>query len=280
MAAIEITDKEFDQIKDLMYRRTGVHLKPTKKPLVMTRLRKRLEELKMARFTDYIPLLERDTGTELEIFINALTTNETYFFRHSKQFNYLYEHILPSVLARGASQGFKLKVWSGASSSGEEPYSIAITCREFFKGRPGWKVDLVASDINTEVINEAKEGVYSERSIKDVPSSLKDKLFVPAVSTEHKMWKEFKLSETITKSVRFTQHNLLKPFAEKDFDVIFLRNVMIYFDNESKQKVVDNVLASLKPGGYFIISLSESLNDVRTNVTQVFSGVYQKAGSA
>ena len=279
MSSIEITDREFDQIKDMMYRRTGVHLKPTKKPLVMTRLRKRLDELKLSRFTDYIPLLERDTGPELEIFINALTTNETYFFRHSKQFNYLYEEILPSIMARGAAQGFKVKIWSGASSSGEEPYSIAITCREFFKGRPGWRVDLVASDINTEVIDEAKEGVFSERSIKDVPPALKDKFFVPFPSTENKMWKEFKLSETITKSVRFTQHNLLKPFGEHDFDIIFLRNVMIYFDNESKQKVVDNVLASLKPGGYFIISLSESLNDVRNHVTQVFSGVYQKEGS-
>ncbi len=138
----------------------------------------------------------------------------------------------------------------------------------------------MASDINTEVINEAKEGVFSERSIKDVPPKLKEKFFVPSVSTENKMWREFKLSDTIINSVRFTPHNLLKPFGERDFDIIFLRNVMIYFDNESKQKVVDNVLASLKPGGYFIISLSESLNDVRNNVTQVFSGVYQKAGSS
>jgi chemotaxis protein methyltransferase CheR len=267
---LDITDQEFDKIKDMMYRRTGVHLKPTKKPLVLTRLRKRLEELKMSRFTEYIPLLDRDSGPELEIFINALTTNETYFFRHSKQFNYLYEVVLPSIVARGASQGLQARIWSGASSSGEEPYSIAITTKQFFKGRPGWKVNLVASDINSEVIAEAKEG-------KDVPPTLKDKYFVPADSTEHKMWKEFQLSREILSSVRFVQHNLMKPFAEKDFDVIFLRNVMIYFDNESKQKVVDNVLASLRPGGYFFISLSESLNDVRTNVTQVFSGVYQKA---
>ncbi|MFH0753623.1 MAG: protein-glutamate O-methyltransferase CheR, partial [Candidatus Omnitrophota bacterium] len=257
---MEITDKEFDHIKDLMYRRTGVHLKPTKKPLVMTRLRKRLEELKISRFMDYIPLVERENGPEIEIFINALTTNETYFFRHTKQFNYLYEHILPEILAKGARQGFHARIWSGASSSGEEPYSIAMTCREFFKGRPGWKVHMVASDINSEVIAEAKEGVFSERSIKDVPVSFKEKYFTPHTSTENKMWKEFQLSDLIINSVKFTQHNLLKPFAEKDFDVIFLRNVMIYFDPESKQKVVDNVLASLKPGGYFFISLSESLS--------------------
>ncbi|MBF0331259.1 MAG: protein-glutamate O-methyltransferase CheR [Candidatus Omnitrophica bacterium] len=275
---LEITDKEFDVIQELMYRRTGVHLKPTKKPLVMTRLRKRLEELKMTRFTDYIPLVERDSGSEMEIFINALTTNETYFFRHSKQFNYLYEHILPEIVANGARQGFQARIWSGASSSGEEPYSIAITCKEFFKGRPGWKVHLVASDINSEVLAEAKEGLFSDRSIKDVPATIKEKYFKEHVNTKNKMWKEFELSDAIKSTVKFTQHNLLKLFAEKDFDVIFLRNVMIYFDPESKQKVVDNVLASLKPGGHFIISLSESLSDVRTSLTQVYSGIYQKAG--
>jgi chemotaxis protein methyltransferase CheR len=261
-----------------MYRRTGVHLKETKKPLVMTRLRKRLEELKITRFTDYIPLVEREGGPEIEVFINALTTNETYFFRHAKQFNYFYENILPEIVANGPAHGFQARIWSGASSSGEEPYSIAITCKEFFKGKPGWKVHLVASDINSEVLAEAKEGLFSDRSIKDVPQSLKDKYFMEHVNSKNKMWKEFQLSDAIKSTVKFTQHNLLKLFPEKDFDVIFLRNVMIYFDPQSKQKVVDNVLASLKPGGYFIISLSESLSDVKTSLTQVYSGVYQKAG--
>ncbi|MEI8011734.1 MAG: protein-glutamate O-methyltransferase CheR [Candidatus Omnitrophota bacterium] len=273
---LDITDKEFNLIKDIMYRRTGVLLKPTKKPLVMTRLRKRLEELQLGHFLEYIPRLEKDGAPELEIFINALTTNETYFFRHTKQFNYFYETILPSIVERGGHRGFQLKIWSAASSSGEEVYSLAIACREFFKGRPGWKVNLMASDINSDVIHEAREGVFSERSIKEIPASLKEKYFSPFMGQEHRMWKEFKLSDTIINSVHFVQHNLLKPFAEKDFDVIFLRNVMIYFDLESKQKVVDNVLGSLKPGGHFVISLSESLNDVRCGLTQVASGIYQK----
>ncbi len=273
---IDITDKEFDLIKDIMYKRTGVLLKPTKKPLVMTRLRSRLEELHLTRFLDYVPLIEKETGSEMEIFINALTTNETYFFRHTKQFNYFYETILPSIVSKGSSNGFNARIWSGASSSGEEPYSIAMTCREFFKGKSGWKVHLIASDINSEVIGEAKEGIYSERSIKEVPETLKSKYFKPYEGSRNKMWKEFNLDPALKSTVRFVQHNLLKPFAEKDFDVVFLRNVMIYFDSQSKQKVVDNVLASLKPGGYFLISLSESLNDVKTSLKTVSSGIYQK----
>ena len=273
---IEITDKEFELVKDILYKRTGVLLKPTKKPLVMTRLRSRLEELHISRFLDYVPLIEKESSPEMEVFINALTTNETYFFRHTKQFNYLYETILPGIIAKGGGHGFNIRIWSGASSSGEEPYSIAMTCREFLKGRSGWKLNMVASDINSEVIAEAREGIYSERSIKEVPEALKAKYFKPYEGSRNKMWKEFNLDASLKNSVRFVQHNLLKPFAEKDFDVIFLRNVMIYFDNESKQRVVDNVLASLAPGGYFLISLSESLNDIRTALKPVASGIYQK----
>jgi chemotaxis protein methyltransferase CheR len=274
---IEITDKEFDQIKDIMYRRTGVHLKPTKKPLVMTRLRGRLEELRMTRFLDYIVHLEKDKGPEFEFFINALTTNETYFFRHTKQFNFLYEKVFPELLEKKKATR-EVRIWSAASSTGEEPYSIALTAKSFFKNHPGWKVNLIASDINTEVLEDAKNGIYSERSIKEVPEPLKQKYFSECDKNNNRMWQQYQLSKEILSMVHFTQHNLLGQFREKDFDIIFIRNVMIYFDNESKQKVVDNVSASLALGGYFFISLSESLNDVRTSLGTVSSGVYQKQG--
>jgi chemotaxis protein methyltransferase CheR len=135
---------------------------------------------------------------------------------------------------------------------------------------------MVASDINSEVIAEAKEGIYSERSIKEVPESFKAKYFRPYEGSRNRMWKEFALDDSIKSGVKFVQHNLLKPFSESNFDVIFLRNVMIYFDSASKQKVVDSVLASLAPGGYFFISLSESLTDVKTSLKMVSSGIYQK----
>lgn len=272
---IEITDKEFDQIKEIMYRRTGVHLKPTKKPLVMTRLRGRLEELRMTRFLDYIVFLEKDKGSEFEIFINALTTNETYFFRHAKQFNFLYEKVFPELLERKGAKR-EVRIWSAASSTGEEPYSIALSVRSFFKNHAGWKVNLIASDINTEVLEDAQNGIYSERSIKEVPESLKKKYFTACTANNNRMWQQYQLSKEILSMVQFTPHNLLNQFRERDFDIIFIRNVMIYFDNESKQKVVDNVSASLAQGGYFFISLSESLNDVRTPLRTVSSGVYQK----
>lgn len=275
---IEIRDKEFNLLRDLMYKKTGVFLKTTKKPLISARLRKRLEELGFSNFQDYVMLLENDSGSELEIFINALTTNETFFFRHTKQFNYLYENVFPALREKKRSRQDEITIWCAACSTGEEPYSIAIASKEFFKTEQSFKVNILASDINSGVIQEAKAGVYSERSVKDVPKSLLAKYFQPKFFGKNESIRKYQLSDIIRNSVTFFEHNLLTCFSKKNIDIIFLRNVMIYFDAKSKQTVVSNVEANLSPGGHFFISLSESLNDVNTSLTSVFSGVFQKQG--
>lgn len=272
---MQITDKEFDQIKTIMYRRSGVHLRPTKKAQVLSRLSRRLEELQMGSFSEYITLIEKESSPELEILINRLTTNETFFFRHTKQFNYFYEVVLPHIVSQD-KPGRTIKIWSAASSSGDEAYSLSMTTREYLKAHPGWKYYIVASDINSKVLEEARAGIFSERAVKEMPDVFKNKYLTPYEDNKNKMWKQFILDASIRNSVKFMQHNLLKPFAEKDFDVIFLRNVIIYFDNESKQKVVDNVTASLVPGGHLFISLAESLNDIQTPIKLISSGVYRK----
>ncbi|MCK5579811.1 MAG: protein-glutamate O-methyltransferase CheR [Candidatus Omnitrophica bacterium] len=274
---LRVTDKEYNALKDIMYARTGVLLKPTKKPLILTRLRKRLEELNIKRFMEYVPLLEDKRSSEIEIFVNALTTNETYFFRHTKQFNFLFEKIFPEIIETRRAEGRReIKIWTAACSTGEEPYSIAIACREFFFKHPGWGVKICASDVNSDVLAFAKEGKYSERSLKEVPETMVKKYFREMDFDNKKKWQSFALSDEIKKMVDFYQHNLLKPFVQKGFDVIFLRNVMIYFDNESKQKVVSNIQNNLITGGYFFISLSESLSDVNSQLEGIRSGIYQK----
>ncbi|MCD4780385.1 MAG: protein-glutamate O-methyltransferase CheR [Candidatus Omnitrophica bacterium] len=268
---LAITDTEFEQIKKIMYARTGVFLKPSKKQLVVTRLRKRLEQLDLEQFQEYIHLLEKNQGDELEFFINALTTNETYFFRHTKQFNYLYEKILPELKSK---PGREIRIWCAACSTGEEPYSVAITCQEFFRHNPGGRYSIYASDVNSDVLSFARTGQYLERSFKETPPNLTTRYFSQTENVA-KVRKEFVIKQNLKKNIRFMQHNLLKPFAEKKIDVIFLRNVMIYFDNDSKSKVVNNLISSLSPGGYIMISLSESLNDVSSPLTNIFSGVYK-----
>lgn len=262
-----------------MYARTGVQLKDTKKPLVIARLRSRLEELGMKRFSDYLPLIEKSGSPEMEVFINALTTNETYFFRHTKQFNMLFETIFPEISEQKRKTNQKeIKIWTAACSTGEEPYSLAIASKEFFKDKPFFKVRILASDINTRVINTAKLGRYNERSLKELSENLRNKYFTSVDSSERriKLNPEFALKDDVKKSVEFFQHNLLERSSHKDVDIIFLRNVMIYFNNESKQKVVSNIEQNLVSGGYFFISLSETLNDVKSQLKSVSSGIYKK----
>ncbi|MBL8013826.1 MAG: hypothetical protein JNN05_08270 [Candidatus Omnitrophica bacterium] len=267
---LDITDKEFESIQKITYSRIGVNLRPTKKPLILSRLRKRLEDLNFSTFTPYIALLEKSGSEELEIFINAVTTNETYFFRHTGQFNYLYEQILPSLIAKDQK---KVTVWSGASSTGEEPYSLAIALIEFAKKNRGFTFELSASDINTEVLEEAKEGIYDPRSLKEVPQSLVDKYFTKQ-STKH--GERFAISSEVKSRVEFFQHNLLTPSYKRNVDIIFLRNVLIYFDRQVKENVVNLLEPCLVKGGHFFISYSENLNDIKSSLELIGHGIFIK----
>ena len=245
---LTITDEEFDKISKITYAKTGVNLRPTKKPLVLSRLRGRLEELKFSNFTQYIAVLEKPQSEEIENFINAVTTNETYFFRHTGQFNYLLETILPSFVQQGRK---KVTVWSGASSSGEEPYSIAILLMEFCKKNPSFSFEVFASDINTEVLAEAKEGLYDPRSLKEMPDSLIERYFTKVKTP--KRGEQFAISPQVKSKVNFFQHNLRTSSDKKNVDIIFLRNVLIYFDRTVKEQVVNLLEASLVNNGIFLL---------------------------
>lgn len=274
---LDITDAEFKSIRDIMYRRTGVNLKDSKRPLVITRLRKRLQDLSLNTFQEYIAILSRPNSDELETFINAITTNETYFYRHIKQFDYLKDKILPALIEKKRALGKKeIKVWSAASSTGEEPYSIAILFKEFFKDKPNWKISLYASDVNSDVLSFARIGRYPERSFRELPDVLKKKYCVPVPQENTIRQQEYDLSPDIKKMVTFAQHNLLHPPKYTQCDIIFLRNVLIYFDNTIKQKVVSLIEQGLSSDGYLFISLSESLNDVSSGCNFMQTGIYKK----
>jgi len=272
---IEITDKEFEEVKDIMYNTTGVFLKPSKRTLVITRLRTRLEELGLETYAQYAKLLKEPKSSEMEVFINALTTNETYCFRHAKQFNYLFETVFPYFIEKNKNKK-TITIWTAASSTGEEPCSLAISTREFLKKHPGWKFKVLASDINSQVITDAKEGLFPERSLKDTPDSLKKKYFEHIDIGKKRKIMGYKVCEQIKKDIQYFQHNLLDKSTQKDIDILFLRNVMIYFDTDTKQKVIRNLEHSVVSDGYLFISLSESLSDINTIFTTVHSGVFQK----
>lgn len=277
MDTVQLSDEEFNSLRDIMYQASGVWLAPTKKPLVVARLRRRLKDLGVETFAQYLDIVQKKYHEELELFVNAITTNETFFYRHPEQFYFLVKNVLPSLVVKEQTvPNPELRVWSAACATGEEAYSISILCREFFKNYPCWRITIYASDINSSVLEFCRKAVYSERSVSKMPKYLK-KMYFDRIEPDASYKKpEYQLSQDIVQSVRFLHHNLLKPFPYKDFDIVLLRNVMIYFDRASKQKVVSLVEDNLTPGGYLLTSLAESLYDVQTSLQYVQAGVYQK----
>lgn len=262
-----ITDQEFALFQRLIYRIAGINLSTAKKILLVGRLSKRLKHYGFATFTEYYRLLAAGThDEELQTFVDLLTTNETYFFREPQHFDYLRDHILP---ARRSNANFR--VWSGACSSGEEPYTIAMVLAEHLPATP-WEV--FASDISMTVLARAQTGVFPLERTTGIPKEYLRKYCMKGVrSQEGKLL----VAPELRQRVHFGQVNLTEPIGGVgDFDVIFLRNVMIYFDGDTKRKVVDNMLPSLKPGGYFIVGHSESLNGVTERLKSLRPTIYQK----
>ncbi|WP_260955960.1 CheR family methyltransferase [Pseudomonas citri] len=265
MNNLALSDKEFEQYRSMILEVAGISMSDAKKPLVSGRLAKRIRQHDLFSYGDYFRLLMRDRA-ELQMAVDLLTTNETYFFREPKHFGFLRERILPELVNRTT-----LRVWSGACSTGEEAYSIAMTVAEAVGNRP-W--ELLASDLSTRVLDKARTGLYRMADAEDIPRSLLVKYCLKGVG-EHSG--TMLIDPTLRNRMRFQHINLNAALPELgEFEVIFLRNVMIYFDLETKRQVVRRMLPLLKPGGYFIVSHSESLNGVCDELQLVVPSIYRK----
>jgi chemotaxis protein methyltransferase CheR len=260
-------EQEFAQFRDMIYRIAGISMSPAKKQLVSSRLSKRLRHHNFASYGEYFRFITSAHGkAELQVAVDSLTTNETHFFREPKHFDFLRNRVIP---ARKPGRG--LRIWSAACSSGEEPYSIAMLLDELLTGEP-WEV--VASDISTHVLDKARSGLYPMDRMPEIPKHYLNRYCLKGVGDHHGT---LLIEQFLRDRVRFMQHNLTEaPARLGEFDVIFLRNVMIYFDQETKRQVVARLLPLLRPGGYFLIGHSESLNGVNDEVRLVVPAVYRK----
>jgi chemotaxis protein methyltransferase CheR len=267
---IDISDREFAQFQRFIHDEAGISLSAAKKALVSGRLAKRLQHCQLSSYGDYFRLLASGSAsTEVQAAIDLLTTNETYFFREAKHFDMLREYV-----STVHQPGQLLRVWSAASSSGEEAYSIAMVLADCLNDAP-WEV--VGSDISTRVLERARLGHYPlERTAHMPPAYLKRFCLKGTGAQQGTLLIDRKLRTR----VRFLQVNLNAPLPHLGvFDLIFLRNVMIYFDTSTKQQVVARAVALLKPHGRFVIGHSESLHGVTDLVHPVATAVYCK-GSA
>lgn len=263
---IQITDKEFSLFQRFIYEAAGITLSTGKKALVCGRLSKRLELHQVRNFTDYFQILTQGgNAAETQLAVDLLTTNETYFYREPKHFEALKQH------AEARTRGQAYRVWSAACSSGEEPYTIAMVLTATLQGSP---FEVIGSDISARVLDRARTGHYPLSRATQLPREYLHEFCLRGQGAQDGT---ILVDKPLRERVRFMQVNLNQSLpAMGQFDCIFLRNVMIYFNLDTKRRVVERVLSLLRPGGYFMIGHSETLNDVTTAVTQRAPSIYCK----
>jgi len=280
MVALDATKKmelkpvDFEKIRLLIYDKCGINLHDGKKELVSARLGKRLREGNFRSFAHYYDYVVTEDGAdELVRMIDSISTNLTYFFREDSHFQKL-TAILPNLLAATATKGApRLRIWSAACSTGEEPYSVAIKVRETMNGTP-IDVKVLATDISTSVLKTAASGIYNAEKVKNVPTALVKKYFQGGTGK----WEgHYRVKHDIRELVEFKRFNLMQPPPQGVcFDIIFCRNVMIYFDKQTQGALVNRLYDSLATGGYLFIGHSESLTGLNHRLKYIEPSVYRK----
>lgn len=254
-----ITEEDFLKFREYFYRNTGIQFEDSKRYFVDKRLIDRIEATGNDSFRSYFTMLRFEvSGEELQALTNIMTVNETYFFREEYQFKCLVDSILPEILAT-KKPGSTIRIWSIPSSSGEELYSIALYLTEYWPDISNWDVELIASDIDTEILKKARAGKYSTRSVQHLPEKLLQKHFKKTTDGE------YQISDDFRESVEFTRVNL-SALADtryyRGIDVIFCRNLLIYFDDLSRQKAAVALYDTLSPGGFICLGHSESMSRI------------------
>jgi chemotaxis protein methyltransferase CheR len=262
----QLSDPEFRLFRDMMYALAGIHLSDAKKQLVAGRLAKRLRHFGLESYRAYFARLQQDAA-ERQMAVDLLTTNETYFFREPRHFEFLRDEII-----RNRRSPAPFRVWSAASSTGEEAYTLAMLLADTLSSSP-WEI--VGSDISTQVLAKAEAAHYPMERNEGIPPDYLVKYCLKGVRAQSGT---FLIAPELRRRVRFVQINLTLPVEADigEFDVIFLRNVMIYFDMETKRKVVANLLPRLKRGGHLIIGHSETLNGIQQGLEAVRATIYRK----
>ena len=265
----ELTDRQFRKISDIVYSECGIVLKSGKEALVRARLTKRLRALRMEGFGKYLKYLQGNHGREeLGLLVDVITTNKTSFFREMAHFDFLGETVLPKLTGR------KLRFWSAACSSGEEPFSLAMFLLDRMSDLRSRVVKILATDISPTILGKAREATYEEGMLQDLPPTFMRKYFVKVRNENHR---SYQVSGDVRKMVRIAMLNLLHPWPMKgSFNVIFCRNVMIYFDILTQQKLVNRFWDILEPGGYLFVGHSEGMSGVKHKFRYVRPATYVK----
>ena len=267
-----MTEQEFMRIALFLKRKYGIDME-RKKAIVEGRLENYVKSEGWMNYSQYMDAVEKDISGALEKkLVDLLSTNHTYFMRESEHFDFMKKEILP-WLKEKESQSKDLRIWCAASSSGEEPYTIAMVLMDFFGlEHHQWDTQVLATDVSTEILKQAIKGVYTKEQISPLPEHWKRRFFRNIVGTD-----QYKVTEELKKEVLFRKFNLMDPFPfRRKLHVIFLRNVMIYFDDITKQRLLQKIYESLEPGGYLFLGKTETLNRDNVPFHLVTPSVFRK----
>jgi chemotaxis protein methyltransferase CheR len=271
-----LTPEAYRYVVDLVYQHSRIRLGEDKQALLANRLRHRLKELAISSYKKYCQLLDPVAGPEeIEHLVDLITTNHTKFFREPEHFSFLAKKALPALLPRHLKDGVPLKVWSAACSSGEEPYTLAIALSEAMRAYPSVPWEIFASDISRRMLDRAQQGIYRMEAVEPVPPDLLKRYFQEGVGARTGFCR---VKAEVRSRVMFHRINLFQPEypVPSRFQVIFCRNVMIYFDAASRATLVHRLSQHLAHGGYLIVGHSESLFGIRHSLESIQQGVYYK----
>ena len=274
--SIDLTEKDFHKISDIVYEHCGINLYRDKKELIRARVAKRLRLGNFKTFSEYIKYVLADkTGREFSILIDSLSTNLTGFFREPQHFDFVRSEFLPLLLERKKKKrNFKICAWSAGCSSGEEAYSLAMILLEATQGTDQWNVKVLANDISTTMLEIAQKGIYEKERVEPIPSLLRQKYMIHHHKGNHKV---FEVSQILRDTVTFKHMNLVKHWeVSETLDFIFCRNVMIYFDKCTRERLVNRFCDLLDSGGVLFTGHSESLIGIDHKFHYVQPTIYVK----
>jgi chemotaxis protein methyltransferase CheR len=270
----EVSDRQMSLYAELIYRRTGIQVVPQKKTLLSNRVRRRLRETGIAGFDEYYRHLTRLPAgdPEWDGFLQEITTHETYLFRDKNHWEWFGNTYLPQLTAaaRAGARPCALRIWSAACSTGDEAFTAACCIAACLSNYPQWQIRIVGTDIGIGAVAHAKAARFSDRAVHLVPASYKTRFFS---KDSEGLWQARLM---LTEMASFRQHNLLDPLRERPFDLVFLKNVLIYFAAESKKKVVENVRALIPPGGLLVAGPAEGIGDLLKDYVRLQPWLYQR----
>jgi chemotaxis protein methyltransferase CheR len=274
MNAATLTDEELERFIALVYRVSGIRIPNTKKILVSNRVRRRLRANGIQGFSEYYAFLTSAAGAkEMPLFLDEITTNETFFFRDVHQYEWFNDKFLPEIArqSQARERPKRLRVWSAAASTGAELYSIAVRIHEQKQRFAGWTIQLLGTDLSGAALNSAREGAYDDRVLRLVDPAVRRRYFDHDPATER-----WSIKSEIRDMVSWKQHNLMEPLDEAPFDCVLLKNVLIYFDAKSKETVAARVLKAVAPRGYLVLGPTEVIANLLAPLRKIETWLYQR----